>query len=138
MAEAEGEPEEGKRLVIDTILNRVDFGEFPSTVTEVIYQPEQFSSMWNGRIDDCYVMEEICQLVEEELKCRLNNEVMFFTAGGYGKFGVPMFQVGNHYFQVIDRKEIRIMVNFMGFTFSAFAGICFVSGLAILISGKEY
>ena len=40
MAEAEGEPEEGKRLVIDTILNRVDFGEFPSTVTEVIYQPE--------------------------------------------------------------------------------------------------
>ena len=37
MAEAEGEPEEGKRLVIDTILNRVDFGEFPSTVTEVIY-----------------------------------------------------------------------------------------------------
>lgn len=98
MAEAEGEPEEGKRLVIDTILNRVDFGEFPSTVTAVIYQPEQFSSMWNGRIDDCYVMEEICQLVEEELKCRLNNEVMFFTAGGYGKFGVPMFQVGNHYF----------------------------------------
>lgn len=98
MAEAEGEPEEGKRLVIDTILNRVDFGEFPSTVTEVIYQPEQFSSMWNGRIDECYVMEEICQLVEEELKYRLNNEVMFFTAGGYGKFGVPMFQVGNHYF----------------------------------------
>lgn len=98
MAEAEGEPEEGKRLVIDTILNRVDFGEFPSTVTEVIYQPEQFSSMWNGRIDECYVMEEICQLVEEELKYRLNKEVMFFTAGGYGKFGVPMFQVGNHYF----------------------------------------
>ena len=98
MAEAEGEPEEGKRLVIDTILNRVDFGEFPSTVTEVIYQPEQFSSMWNGRIDECYVMEEICQLVEEEIKYRLNNEVMFFTAGGYGKFGVPMFQVGNHYF----------------------------------------
>lgn len=98
MAEAEGEPEEGKRLVIDTILNRVDFGEFPSTVTEVIYQPEQFSSMWNGRIDECYVMEEICQLVEEELKYRLNNEVMFFTAGGYAKFGTPMFQVGNHYF----------------------------------------
>ena len=54
--------------------------------------------MWNGRIDECYVMEEICQLVEEELKYRLNNEVMFFTAGGYGKFGTPMFQVGNHYF----------------------------------------
>lgn len=32
MAEAEGECEEGKRLVIDTILNRVDSASFPNTV----------------------------------------------------------------------------------------------------------
>ena len=48
MAEAEGECEEGKRLVIDTILNRVDSEHFPDTVYDVIYQPNQFSSMWNG------------------------------------------------------------------------------------------
>lgn len=29
------------------------------------------------------------------------------------------------------------MIGLMGLTFSAFAGICFVSGLAVLISGKE-
>lgn len=98
MAEAEGECEEGKRLVIDTILNRVDSEHFPNTIYEVIYQPSQFSSMWNGRVDRCEVREDICQLVREEAKVRTNYEVMFFTAGNYGKYGTPMFQVENHYF----------------------------------------
>lgn len=98
MAEAEGECEEGKRLVIDTILNRVDSKYFPDTVYGVIYQPSQFSSMWNGRVNRCTVQEYICQLVKEEAESRLNNEVVFFTAGEYGKYGVPMFQVENHYF----------------------------------------
>lgn len=98
MAEAEGECEEGKRLVIDTILNRVDSEHFPDTVYDVIYQPNQFSSMWNGRVDRCEVRDDICQLVREELKVRANYEVVFFTAGNYGKYGTPMFQVQNHYF----------------------------------------
>ncbi len=78
MAEAEGESEYGKRLVIDTVLNRMDSVHYPDTAYEVIYQPSQFSSMWNGRIDRCYVMDEICRLVEEELQERKNYEVIFF------------------------------------------------------------
>ena len=53
MGEAEGETELGKRLVIDTILNRIDHPSFPDTVYDVIYQPNQFSVMWNSRIDRC-------------------------------------------------------------------------------------
>lgn len=98
MAEAEGECDEGKRLVIDTILNRVDSPYFPNTVSEVVYQPTHFSSMWNGRIDRCYVRDDIYQLVLEELNSRSNYDVIFFTANHYGEYGVPMFQVGNHYF----------------------------------------
>lgn len=98
MAEAEGESEEGKRLVIDTILNRVDSEYFPDTVEGVIYQPNQFSSMWNGRADRCYATDEIRQLVKEELVSRTNYEVMFFTSGHYGEYGEHMFPVGNHYF----------------------------------------
>lgn len=98
MAEAEGECEEGKRLVIDTVLNRMDSEYFPDTVYEVIYQPNQFSSMWNGRVDRCEVREDICELVYEELESRTNYDVVFFTAGEYSAYGVPMFQVGNHYF----------------------------------------
>ena len=102
MAEAEGECEEGKRLVIDTILNRVDHERFPDTVAEVIYQKNQFSSMWNGRVDRCYVMDNIVQLVKEELLNRTNYEVMFFTAGRYSNYGTPMFQVEHHYFSSYD------------------------------------
>lgn len=98
MAEAEGECEEGKRLVIDTILNRVDSDSFPDTVYKVVYQQSQFSSMWNGRVDRCYIDDYICQLVIEELRNRKNYDVIFFTADRYGNYGTPMFQIGNHYF----------------------------------------
>ena len=98
MAEAEGECEKGKRLVIDTILNRMDSEHFPDTVYDVIYQPYQFSSMWNGRVNRCEVRDDICQLVKEELEVRTNYDVIFFTAGCYSDYGVPMFQVEHHYF----------------------------------------
>lgn len=98
MAEAEGEPEYGKRLVIDTILNRVDSEHFPDTIKEVIYQPHQFTSMHNGRVDRCYVDDNIRKLVLEEIDKRTNGEVMFFHANRYGKYGKPMLQVENHYF----------------------------------------
>ena len=71
---------------------------FPDTVYGVVYQANQFSSMWNGRVDKCFVDDDICQLVEEELQSRTNVDTIFFTAGEYGKYGRPMFQVGNHYF----------------------------------------
>ena len=98
MAEAEGENEYGKRLVIDTILNRVKSRHFPNTIREVIYQPNQFTSMWNGRIDRCSVDDDICQLVMEEFLSQTNDEVIFFRTDRYSDFGTPLFKVGNHYF----------------------------------------
>lgn len=98
MAEAEGECEEGQRLVIDTILNRIDSEHFPDSASGVIYQPNQFASMWNGRSDRCSIQEDICELVRQELITRTNTEVMFFTAGGYGHYGTPLLNVENHYF----------------------------------------
>ena len=102
MAEAEGETELGQRLVIDTILNRVDDSHFPDNITDVIFQPNQFTSMWNGRVDRCYVKEELVELVKEELLERTNYECVFFTAGGYSDYGVPMFQECCHYFSSYD------------------------------------
>ncbi len=102
MAEAEGETELGKRLVIDTILNRMDDPHFPDTVHDVIYYPNAFSVMWNGRINRCYVMPEIVELVKEELLNRTNSECVFFMAGGYSAYGEPMFQECCHYFSSYD------------------------------------
>lgn len=98
MAEAEGESERGKRLVIDTVLNRVDSKQFPNSISGVIYQKNQFSSMWNGRVNRCYVKDDIYRLVKDELCSRTNSQVMFFTAGRYSDYGTPMFIEGNHYF----------------------------------------
>ena len=91
MGEAEGESELGKRLVIDTILNRKDDPTFPDTIHDVIYYPNAFSVVSNGRLERCYVMPEIVELVKEELLDRTN-------FAEYSKYGTPMFQEGNHYF----------------------------------------
>lgn len=101
MAEAEGECELGKRLVIDTILNRVESDRFPNAVADVIYAKNQFSSMWNGRADRCYVKEDIYELVKQEAVSRTNEDVLFFTSIGYLSFSKPLFQVGHHYFSTI-------------------------------------
>jgi hypothetical protein len=98
MAEAEGECEEGKRLVVDTILNRVDSAYFPDNVYDVVYQPGQFASMWNGRINRCKVMDYIRQLVIEELEARTNREVIFFRTRHYSTYGTPLFKIEHHYF----------------------------------------
>lgn len=98
MAEAEGESELGQRLVIDTILNRVDADTHPDTVHGVIYQNGQFTSMANGRVDRCYVKDEIRELVVEEMESRMNYDTIFFQAGDYSKYGTPLFSEGNHYF----------------------------------------
>ncbi len=102
MAEAEGEPELGKRLVIDTILNRVDDPRFPDTVHGVVYQPNQFEAMWNGRVDRCDIRDGIRQLVVEEAEDRANEHVIFFRTDHYHPYGTPMFSIGNHYFSEYD------------------------------------
>lgn len=98
MTEAESEPEVGQRLVIDSVLNRVDDPHFPDTIHNVIWQPHQYCGMESPRIDQCWVKEELVQLVREELKNRTNYDVVFFRTQRYSDYGVPMFQVGAHYF----------------------------------------
>ena len=98
IAEAEGQCEEGKRLVIDSILNRVDHEQIPNTVQEVIFQENQYSCVWNGRINRCQVTNEVIDLVNEELSFRTNNDVIFFRTGRYSSYGSPLFQVEDHYF----------------------------------------
>lgn len=98
MAEAEGECEEGQRLVIDSILNRVESEHFPDTVHDVIYQKNQYSCVWCDRINRCYVRDDIKQLVIEEIQNRYNSDVVFFRTNHYHSFGTPVMQVGAHYF----------------------------------------
>lgn len=98
MAEAEGEGELGQRLVIDVILNRMDSSRFPNTISGVIYARNAFECMWNGRVNRCYVRDDIRQLVIEEMQSRTNSNIHYFRTNHYHGFGKPVVQVGNHYF----------------------------------------
>lgn len=99
VGEAEGESELGKRLVIDTILNRVDTDIYPDTAYEVCYQKGQYSCIHNGRCNRCKkkVTQEILDLVKEEIIDRTNSEVLYFNTGGYN-CKHPIMQEGAHYF----------------------------------------
>ena len=67
-AEAGGEDENGKLLVANVVLNRVDSPLFPDTVREVVYQQDygvyQFSPVSDGRIDRVTVSDETRRAVE--------------------------------------------------------------------------
>ena len=97
-AEAGNQDLEGKRLVVDVILNRVDDPDFPNTVREVITQRNQFETWSNGAIDRVKPSESTIEAVNLELESRLNYEILYFTAGNYGKYGTHWRKVGDHYF----------------------------------------
>lgn len=98
LAEAEGEPEMGKRLVIDTVLNRLESKDFPNTVYDVVYQPYHYDPAWDGRIDLFSELDDAFKLVVDEIHNRTNSEVLYFRTDKFHEFGTPMEQVGNHYF----------------------------------------
>lgn len=95
MAEANAESEYGQRLVIDTVLNRVDSDNFPDTVHDVIWQKDQFAAKASLKWD---APSDILKLVDEETKNRTNSEVVFFNAVGFTKYGTALFKEGGHYF----------------------------------------
>jgi N-acetylmuramoyl-L-alanine amidase len=100
-AEAEDQPFEGKRAVVAVVLNRKDFGKpFEKTIEGVIFQKGQFSCIADKRFFRAhkYVSEEDKKAVREELKQRSDKEILFFTAGKYGRYGTHAYRIGAHFF----------------------------------------
>ena len=104
MSEAGNQCEEGKRLVIDTILNRVDNQYFPDTVHDVIYAPGQFAVVANGSLYKHEPTEDIYNLIGEEIRERTNDKVVYFNAIGFTKSGEAWRKVGDHYFSYIAKR----------------------------------
>ena len=96
-SEANTEDLEGKRFVVDTILNRVVDDRFPDSVTAVVFQPYQY---WTKGLPKNYEMipAECYEAVDLELEWRANSEILYFRTGNYHSFGTPVFQYGAHYF----------------------------------------
>ncbi len=84
-AEAGGEDEEGKLLVANVVLNRVESSEFPDSVSEVILQSSkgvtQFSPVSSGRIWRVKVSEETVRAVDRALSGEdISSGALYFAA----------------------------------------------------------
>lgn len=70
-AEAGCEDENGKLLVANVVLNRVESSKFPSTVQGVVYQADggkvQFTPAYNGRLQSVKISDETRSAVERAL-----------------------------------------------------------------------
>ncbi|GAB6988068.1 cell wall hydrolase [Paenibacillus pini] len=67
MAEAEGEPYQGKVAVANVVLNRLRSANFPDTIKGVIFQKFQFSPVANGRFKRVHPNQDSIHAVNEAL-----------------------------------------------------------------------
>lgn len=101
-AEAGNQDLNGKCLVADVVLNRVDSELFPNTIEEVIFQknPVQFGVTVDGSFKKAKpeVSEECFEAVrmEWERETRLDKEVMYFNT--VHENGKNPFKHGDHWF----------------------------------------
>ena len=96
--EAGGECELGIRLVIDTVLNRIDHPDFPDTLEDVLLQEGAFTCITDGTLDTADPDQRIFRLILEEKRERTSTKVLYFRGERYADYGTPLFQIGRHYF----------------------------------------
>lgn len=111
-AEAGCEDENGKLLVANVVLNRVESGRFPSTVRAVVYQSDggkvQFTPAYNGRLQSVKVSEETEEVVKRALYGEdISGGALYFVAtrvageqrsSWFFKHLTYLFDYGNHSF----------------------------------------
>lgn len=87
-AEAGCEDEEGKLLVANVILNRLNSPKFPDTITEIVFQREngvaQFSPVYDGSYGSVKVSEETVKAVGRALEGEdISDGALYFAARKY-------------------------------------------------------
>ena len=111
-AEAGGEDEEGKLLIANVVLNRVNNEKFPDTVTDVIMQKgqgvAQFTPTVDGRFQNVTISEETYEAVERALYGEdISQGALYFCARHGADSGrlqwfdqklTKLFAYGNHEF----------------------------------------
>lgn len=89
-AEAGGEDIEGKLLVANVVLNRVNCEDFPDTVLEVVFQQNngvsQFSPVRNGRYWSVEISDETVEAVRRALEGEdISQGALYFAARKYAQ-----------------------------------------------------
>jgi spore germination cell wall hydrolase CwlJ-like protein len=107
--EARGESLEGQLAVADVVLNRAASGEYPTSICEVVKQPQQFSFVRNGLfppIDQNNVAWRtavaVADIADKKLAAELTSDVLWYHAEyvspSWGRHLDRVTQIGAHIF----------------------------------------
>ena len=82
---------EGRILIAETILNRVNSPSFPDTIPEVLQQAGQFSTVVNGRsiVERTELSDEAVIIAVREIEAGTAPSVMYFNCIGFNGYGTP-------------------------------------------------
>lgn len=97
-AEAGNQDIDVKRAVVAVIMNRVDDDEWPDTISEVIRDPYEFASYWNGRMDEVTPSVETYEAIRLEMDTRSYPGLYYFDMDKYLVYGTPYKKMGDLYF----------------------------------------
>ena len=102
--EARGEPEEGRRAVVEVVLNRVRSPLFPDTIDGVVYQSNPVQFACAGALTTASIKElgalSVCfdsvDAVLAETEPTLNWDALYFSTRKPSS--AEYMKIGNHYF----------------------------------------
>lgn len=98
-AEAGDQDLYGRRLVADVVLNRVDSSAWPNTIYDVIFQPYQFSVIFDGafdRVANRVTQTSLDAAIIEYFNPRIDYGIIYFGMEQYN--GTGFWKYGDHWF----------------------------------------
>lgn len=97
-AEAGNQSIDVKRAVVSVILNRVDDEDWPDTISEVIADPYEFATYWNGRMDEVTPATSTYEAISLEMETRSYPGLYYFDMDQFLQYGTPYKKMGDLYF----------------------------------------
>lgn len=97
-AEAGNQSIDVKRAVISAILNRTEDADWPDTISEVIADPYEFATYWNGRMNEVEPSISTYEAISLEMETRSYPGLYYFDMDDYLPYGTPYVKMGNLYF----------------------------------------
>lgn len=91
---------DGLVAIFSVARNRVLDPRFPNTITEVVYQTNQFQTVTEGTIWKYEINDNVEEAWDSFLEGGYEDypNICFFTAGGYNPYCEPAYKIGGHYF----------------------------------------
>ena len=97
-AEAGNQRIDVKRAVISVILNRTEDADWPDTISEVIADPYEFATYWNGRMNEVEPSISTYEAISLEMETRSYPGLYYFDMDKYLQYGTPYARMGDLYF----------------------------------------